>query len=151
MDPNIIIDIVVVAVIVGSYLIGKYITPTLSDNTKTELENAANELSIIVTYADKFVVWAREFMKESKGTEKMDEVISKLKEIADKYSIDMTEDQLKAIAQTAYENMMGTNSNDITSIVEQAIEPLKINTVSTTTEYGDNVELLGNDTKIVTD
>jgi hypothetical protein len=90
-------------------------------------------------------------MKESKGTEKMDEVISKLKEIADKYSIDMTEDQLKAIAQTAYENMMGTNSNDITSIVEQAIEPLKINTVSTTTEYGDNVELLGNDTKIVTD
>lgn len=151
MGTNIIVDVVVIAVIIGSYLFGKYVTPKLSDDTKNMIENAVSELSFIATYADKFVRWAREFMKDKKGSEKMEEVIAKLQEIADKYDIHMTEDQIKAIAQTAYENMMGKGAADVQTIVEQAIEPLKVIAVATpaTTPEGEQIAMLGDDTKVI--
>ena len=56
-------------------------------------------------WAEKFVVWAKEFMKKQTGEEKMAAVVEKLKEIADEAGLDVTEDQLKAIAQSAYNAM----------------------------------------------
>lgn len=148
---SIIVDVVVIVIIIGSYLFGKYVTPRLSEDTKSMIENAVSELSIIATYADKFVVWAREFLKDKKGSEKMAEVIAKLQAVAEKYDIDMTEDEIKAIAQTAYENMMGKGTTDVQTIVEQAIEPLKVIAVSTstTTPEGEQIAMLGDDTKVI--
>ena len=56
-------------------------------------------------WAAEFVVWAREFLKSKTGEEKMAAVVDKLKEIADEAGLNVTEDQLKAIAQSAYEAM----------------------------------------------
>ena len=54
----------------------------------------------------KFVVWAREFQKQASGPDKMEMVVEQLKAVAKEAGWNVTEDQLRAIAQAAYENMM---------------------------------------------
>ena len=49
--------------------------------------------------------WAKEFKKDKTGEEKMAAVVEQLKKIADEAGLNVTEDQLKAIAQTAYNAM----------------------------------------------
>ena len=74
----------------------------------------------------KYVVWAREFMKTSSGKEKMDKVVEQLKKIADEAGLKVTEEQLRAIAQTAYEAMMaGTKEAGQTTETSQT-EPATV-------------------------
>ena len=71
-------------------------------------------------------MWAREFMKTSTGKEKMDKVVEQLKKIADEAGLKVTEEQLRSIAQTAYEAMMaGTKEAGQTTEASQA-EPATI-------------------------
>lgn len=107
MGQNIIVDTILIVLIVGSYIIGKYVMPGATPETKDLIRNAATELEFMATFATKFVIWAKEFMKDKPGAEKMNEVVKQLEDIANKYNINLTTDQLKAIAQTAYENLMG--------------------------------------------
>ena len=44
-------------------------------------------------------------MSSSSGSDKMFAVVAQLQKIAKKYDIDMSEDEIKAIAQKAYDNM----------------------------------------------
>ena len=55
--------------------------------------------------AEKFVIWAREFMKSSTGAEKMEKVVEMLKEVAEEAGLKVTDEQLQAIVQAAYEAM----------------------------------------------
>lgn len=148
MNGNLIVDIVVIVLIVGSYLFGKYITPNLSDEAKNLIENGAAEFSLITSFADKFVVWAREFMKDSKGSEKMEEVVKQLEQIAEKYNITMTEDQLKAIAQTAYENMIGTTKS-AEEVANQTIQAIVVEKQTAVDPSVGNVEMLDESTKVI--
>ena len=66
------------------------------------------------------MIWAREFMKSASGKEKMDKVVEQLKKIADEAGLKVTEEQLRAIAQTAYEAMMAGQKE-----AEQATETLQ--------------------------
>ncbi len=95
-------DIILLAVQLGiavaAFAAGKYIFPNVP---KTVID----KLATISMWAEKFVVWAKEFMKKQTGEEKMAAVVEKLKEIADEAGLDVTEDQLKAIAQSAYNAM----------------------------------------------
>lgn len=95
-------DIILLAVqlgiVVAAFAAGKYIFPNVP---KTVID----KLATISMWAEKFVVWAKEFMKKQTGEEKMAAVVEKLKEIADEAGLDVTEDQLKAIAQSAYNAM----------------------------------------------
>lgn len=153
---NFIVDIIVIVVIIGSYMFGKYVTPRLSQDTKQLIENGIAEVSFIASFAEKFVVWAREFMKDSKGSEKMNEVVKQLEDVADKYGINMTKDQFKAIAQTAYENMQLTGNNKTLTpeeIAATAVESIKVVTVERqqTTEdpTAGKVEMLDDTTKVI--
>lgn len=98
MNKDIIFSIIYCAVTVGAFCAGKYIFPNIPASVKDKLENLAE-------WAAKFVVWAREFKKTESGKEKMEAVVKQLKAIAAEAGLDVTEDQLKAIAQTAYEAM----------------------------------------------
>lgn len=61
--------------------------------------------SLIIQYAEAFVSWARQFKSNLSGNEKMDVVIEKLTNVADKHDIDISEDEIRAIAQKAYDTM----------------------------------------------
>lgn len=95
-------EIIVLAVQLGvaivAFLVGKYVFPNIP-------QSVTEKLSSLSEWAAQFVVWAKEFMKTESGEEKMAAVVEKLKEIADEAGLEVTEDQLKAIAQSAYNAM----------------------------------------------
>lgn len=95
---NIIMQAITLAVMVGAFILGKYVFPNVPKSVTTMLNDLA-------AWASKFVVWAREFMQSSTGEEKMEKVVEQLKQIADEAGLNVTEDQLRAIAQAAYEAM----------------------------------------------
>ena len=96
---NIIVLAIQLAVAVGAFVIGKYVFPNIPKSVSEKLQELSG-------WAEQFVVWAREFMKSASGKEKMDKVVEQLKKIADEAGLKVTEEQLRAIAQTAYEAMM---------------------------------------------
>ena len=85
-------------VAVAAFLIGKYVIPNVP-------KTAADKLNELSGWAAQFVVWARQFMQSSTGEEKMEKVVEMLNEIAVESGISVTEEQLKAIVQNAYEAM----------------------------------------------
>ena len=101
---NVIYAAVYFGVTLAAFMLGKYVFPKAKPQIKSILENL-EELDVICKWADKFVVWAREFLKTKTGQEKMAAVIEQLKQTAESAGIEVTEEQLKAIAQTAYEAM----------------------------------------------
>ena len=96
---NIIFNAVLLLISISGFLLGKYVFPNVPKSVSDKLRQLA-------AWADKFVVWAREFRKQDSGHDKMEMVVEQLKAVAKEAGWDVTEDQLRAIAQTAYENMM---------------------------------------------
>ena len=96
---NIIYNAVLLLISIGGFLLGKFIFPNVP-------KSVADKLRQLAAWADKFVVWAREFKKADSGHDKMEMVVEQLKAVAKEAGWDVTEDQLRAIAQAAYENMM---------------------------------------------
>ena len=95
---KIIVQAITLGVMVAAFLVGKYVFPNIP-------KNVTDKLNDLTAWAGKFVIWAREFMKTSTGEEKMAAVVEKLQEIAKEAGLEVTEEQLKAIAQAAYEAM----------------------------------------------
>ena len=96
---NIIFNAVLLLISISGFLLGKYVFPNVPKSVSDKLRQLA-------AWADKFVVWAREFRKQDSGHDKMEMVVEQLKAVAKEAGWDVTEDQLRAIAQAAYENMM---------------------------------------------
>lgn len=96
---DIIMQAVALLVSVGAFLLGKFVFPNVP-------KSVADKLRQLAEWADKFVVWAREFRKQDSGPAKMEMVVEQLKAVAKEAGWNVTEDQLRAIAQAAYENMM---------------------------------------------
>ena len=96
---NIIFNAVLLLISIGGFLLGKFVFPNVP-------KSVADKLRQLAAWADKFVVWAREFRKQDSGPAKMELVVEQLKAVAKEAGWDVTEDQLRAIAQAAYENMM---------------------------------------------
>ena len=86
---TIIICAVQLVAAIAAFLVGKYVFPEVKEYIPEVMEN----LAIIERWAEKFVRWAKEFRKDKPGEEKMDEVVKKLQEIAEKAGLDITEDQ----------------------------------------------------------
>ena len=119
-------DIIILAVQLGvtvaAFIVGKYVFPNLP-------KNVTDKLATLSQWAAKFVEWAKEFMKKQTGEEKMAAVVEKLKEIADEAGIDVTEDQLRAIAQSAY-NAMKAGEKEAAAAEPQALEAVQVPTVN---------------------
>lgn len=103
MSSDIIKLIIEIIVLICCYLVGRYAT----GNTvvKSTISDVTDKINLIITYADKYVAWARQFLQDKTGSEKMDEVVSQLAIIAEKNDIDMSETEIRAIAQKAYDTM----------------------------------------------
>ena len=100
-DTTIVQELITLIALVISFVIGRYILPKINMTTDTALKN----LQIIEKYAAAFVIFAKEFYGELSGEDKLNEVVNKLKTIAENNCIDMKEEDLKAIAQKAYTEM----------------------------------------------
>ena len=96
---NIIFNAVLLLISIGGFLLRKFVFPNVP-------KSVGDKLRQLAAWADKFVVWAREFRKQDSGHDKMEMVVEQLKAVAKEAGWDVTEDQLRAIAQAAYENMM---------------------------------------------
>lgn len=92
---NIIWFAVELAVAIAFFILGKYVFPAIP----------VDKLQLITAWAERFVIWARDFFEESEGEIKMKMVVEQLGIIAKEYGLEFTEDQLVAIAQTAYDAM----------------------------------------------
>lgn len=119
---DIIILTVQLGVTVAAFVVGKYLFPNVP-------KSVTDKLTTLSQWAAQFVVWAKEFMKKETGEEKMAAVVEKLKEIADEAGIEVTEDQLRAIAQSAY-NAMKAGEKEAAVIELQAVEAVQVPTVN---------------------
>lgn len=114
-----ILKLIEAVIIIVSFLIGRYLLPKVKDDIK----DAAAQLQVLLTYAESYVAYARQFLNCS-GAEKMDNVVEKLKLICDEYGIIVDEETLRAIGQKAYDAMIrGEKSSKV--IIENAVEELK--------------------------
>ena len=102
MDHQVIIAIAYAVVGIIGYVLGKFVFPKAPKET---IESITKGFELLVTYADKFVVWAKQFMSANSGEEKMDAVVQELAKVAERCGIKITENELKAIVQKAYEEM----------------------------------------------
>lgn len=84
------------------------ITKIFGSNTAKDIFMKTN---LIIQYAEAFVSWARQFKSDLSGKEKMNAVIEKLTDVANKYGINITEEEIRAIAQKAYDSMK--NKDDV--------------------------------------
>lgn len=100
MGDNIVILILQIIVLALSFLAGKYIVPKSSTDS---ISNDLSKLQMIVTYADKFVSWANYFLDKGTGEQRMNEVVNQLRKVAEKYGIEMSDEELIAISQKAYD------------------------------------------------
>lgn len=131
---NIIYAAVYFGVTLAAFMLGKYVFPKVP-------QNVTNKLASLSAWAAEFVVWAREFKKSQTGEEKMEAVVEKLKEIAEEMGINVTEDQLKAIAQSAYESMKAGEmaAAPLEAVAAVPAATVVINTTGTVATATDNV------------
>lgn len=114
-------DIVILAIQLGitiaAFIIGKYVFPNVP-------KSVTEKLNTLSAWAAQFVVWAKQFMQSQCGEEKMAAVVQKLKEIADEAGLEVTEDQLRAIAQSAY-NAMKAGEKEADIAIAQPVEAVQ--------------------------
>lgn len=114
-------DIVILAIQLGitiaAFIIGKYVFPNVP-------KSVTEKLNTLSAWAAQFVVWAKQFMQSQSGEEKMAAVVQKLKEIADEAGMEVTEDQLRAIAQSAY-NAMKAGEKEADIAIAQPVEAVQ--------------------------
>ena len=120
------------AVTLGAFLLGKYVFPNIP-------KSVADKLGELSEWAAKFVEWAKEFKKDKTGEEKMAAVVEQLKKIADEAGLNVTEDQLKAIAQTAYNAMKAGEKESNTAELLEALTATPVTTTEKVAIATDNV------------
>lgn len=103
MSHDVIIFILQILILTGFFIIGRYINSNkVSEETFSDI---TAKINLIIGYADAFVSWAKQFMSKNTGEEKMNEVVNQLSIIAKRYNLDISETEIKAIAQKAYDSM----------------------------------------------
>lgn len=103
MDMSIasmVVEIIFIVVVVGGTIIFKKMSPKDAELVQTSV----SQLELILKYAESFCAYARQFLS-CEGSEKMNIVIEKLKEVCAKQGIEIDETTLRAIAQKAYDSM----------------------------------------------
>lgn len=122
MSTNEIISLVVqLVIVVAAFIFGRCILPKYKD----EIENANQWFQVLLNYAESFVAYARQFLNDYSGEEKMDSVVEKLGEVCEKFGIDVDQETLRAIGQKAYDAMKAGEVETLPIILEQTAEEFK--------------------------
>lgn len=110
----------------AGFMLGKYVFPKIPADVTAKLTSLS-------AWAKEFVVWAKDFLVDKSGPDKMAEVIKKLQEVAKEAGWNVTEDQLKAIAQSAYNAMMDAEKKKTDEAAAAIAMPLEAMTAPAAT------------------
>lgn len=111
MNSNLLVLIAQIMIFIGSLIYVFFKPGATNPNIGTEaIDIVISKTNLIISMADSFVAWARQFMKNNTGSEKMDEVVKRLTQIAERNNIDITKEEIQAIAQKAYDSMMAAEA-----------------------------------------
>jgi hypothetical protein len=145
---------VITAILQVAILVLIVITTKLNSSVQSAEGTASgvhNIMAIIYEYADAYVRYARYFYKDYSGANKREFVVKQLTNIAERYNLSISKDDITAIVQRAYELMeeAANNASSDQSIIVKKIDTIgdTITMVKSTT--GDNIALLNEDTKII--
>ena len=86
---------IMLAISILSFVMGKFVFPKIPNDN----------MEIIEKWAIKIVHFCRQFLAGEEGEKKMEKAISLLDQIQHKYDMNLTEEELKAIIQYAYDKM----------------------------------------------
>lgn len=112
--------VVELVVCIVAFAVGRYVLPKY----KEDIQHAVAQFEVILKYAESFCAYARQFLTDYSGSQKMDAVVEKLKAICAEKGIDVDEETLRAIAQKAYDAMIaGESSSKL--IIESAVTELQ--------------------------
>ena len=86
---------IMLAISILSFVMGKFVFPKIPNDN----------MEIIEKWAIKIVHFCRQFLAGEEGEKKMEKAVSLLDQIQHKYDMNLTEEELKAIIQYAYDKM----------------------------------------------
>ena len=86
---------IMLAISILSFVMGQFVFPKIPNDN----------MEIIEKWAIKIVHFCRQFLAGEEGEKKMEKAISLLDQIQHKYDMNLTEEELKAIIQYAYDKM----------------------------------------------
>lgn len=96
---NIIFYAIELGIAIVVFLIGKYIFPALKNNEK---------IANITSWVYKFVISAKNQFKDYTGEQKLEYVTEQVKVLCEKYKITLTDEQIRALIEDAYDMMKQT-------------------------------------------
>ena len=111
MDKTTILLIIEAISLIVAFVISKYVPSDKIEVLQGGADQVIGIMEEITKWAVFFVHYARQHLKEMSGSEKMQYVVSQLAEILKQKGDEMTEEQITAIAQTAYDEMINNESN----------------------------------------
>lgn len=122
MDNQLIELFIELGITIAAFLVGRYVLPKIKTNIN--VQDLTIQFQLLLNYAESFVAYARQFLTELSGKEKMDSVVEKLQTICEKEGINVDTETLRAIGQKAYDAMVaGENSSKV--VMENAVKELK--------------------------
>lgn len=103
MDNELFLKIFEIVLTVGTALVVRYFIPWLKS------QSYYNNLEYAISVAETFVVYAEKVISGSKkGEEKFQLVVDFIAPVLKNIGVKYTDDQIKSIIQSAYENVIGS-------------------------------------------
>lgn len=100
---HIIFAIIYLVVAVGAFLLGKYVKPAIM-NSET--------ITAISAWVYKFVISAKNQFEDGQGEEKLAYVTVLVKELCNRVGVKLTDEQIRALIEDAYDIMKETEKQD---------------------------------------
>jgi hypothetical protein len=149
MTINVITAILQVVILVLIVISSRINVNTQSTGNAT-VDGIHNIMAIIYEYADAYVRYARYFYKDYSGSNKREFVVKQLTNIAERYNLSISKDDITAIVQRAYELMEeATNTSSDQAIIVKKIDNIGDTVTMVKSTTGDNIAFLNEDTKII--
>lgn len=96
MKAEIIMKVIEAVILVLAFLFGKYVIPKFANS---------QDLTYLIEWVNKLVLSAKNIYKDNQGKEKLEYVTAALKEICNKAHIEITDEQIRALIEEAYNTM----------------------------------------------
>ena len=122
MQNDLIELLIELGITIAAFLVGRYVLPKIKPNIN--VQDLTVQFQLLLNYAESFCAYARQFLTQLSGKEKMDNVVEKLKAICDEQGIQVDEETLRAIGQKAYDAMVAGETTSKTAM-ENAVKELK--------------------------
>ena len=121
MSEDVVVIVLQAIVVVLAFLIGKYVFPKVKANNK--YDEIKETLSVLTAQAENYIHYAKEFI-DGDGNDKMNFCVSALKTAAKKNGIEVSETELKAVIQKAYDAMVNAEGTELPTFIPQVTTTL---------------------------